>query len=75
MNVLKQQYNKQLERYYRGIRYMENNPKALENQKYISAISEIMDNLDILIKEIEKQGYTMTDTEILNGFILEKWGN
>lgn len=72
MNVLKQQYNKQLERYYRGIRYMENNPKALENQKYISAISEIMDNLDILIKEIEKQGYTMTDTEILNGFILEK---
>lgn len=68
MKILKKEYNKQLTRYYKGVEYMENNPKEIDNSKYLKAISEIMDKLDIIIKELEKQGYTMSDTEVLNGF-------
>ena len=62
METYKVEYNKLLERYYNGCKYLEINKDEFE--KYSNLLLNIRDKLDIMIEK-----YNITDKEIiLNGF-------
>lgn len=68
MYDLKWNYNYNLNRYYNGCNYLENNPEKFD--KYIEELTSIKENLEILVSEIMKQ-QEVTEDEILGGFALE----
>lgn len=62
MEAYKIEYNKLLERYYNGCKYLEENRNEIE--KHLDLLLNIQNKLDIMIAK-----YNITDTEvILNGF-------
>ena len=62
MESYKVEYNKLLERYYNGCKYLETNQNEIE--KHLDLLLNIQNKLDIMIAK-----YNITDTEvILNGF-------
>lgn len=64
MEEYKLQYNKLLERYYNGCKYLETNPDEIE--KYLDLLLNIKKELNIII---EKNNITDKNI-ILNGFKL-----
>lgn len=62
MDNLKELYNHYLRRYYTGVNYIEQHLD--EADKYMPAILDLLDRINLLIKEIGN----MTDEEILGGF-------
>ena len=62
MEAYKIEYNKLLERYYNGCKYLEENRDEIE--KHLDLLLNIRNKLDIMITK-----YNITDNEIiLNGF-------
>lgn len=62
MDLYKEEYNKLLERYYNGCKYLKQNPSELEN--YLKLLLNILEKLNIIIEQ-----NNITDKEIiLNGF-------
>lgn len=62
MEAYKIEYNKLLERYYNGCKYLEKNRDEIE--KHLDLLLNIRNKLDIMITK-----YNITDNEIiLNGF-------
>lgn len=55
------EYNKTLERFENGVKYLQENPDKME--KLMPEVLKIMDKLDSMIDEFE-----MSDENILNGF-------
>ncbi len=62
MQKLKQEYNKTLQRYYNGCKYLEENRKEID--KYMPVLIELRDKLVEILKQIP----SATTEEILNGF-------
>ena len=62
MQKLKQEYNKTLQRYYNGSKYLEENRKEID--KYMPVLIELRDKLVEILKQIP----SATTEEILNGF-------
>lgn len=58
---LKQEYNKTLQRYYNGCKYIDEHIE--EADKYLPVITELLDKLNSILKKIPA-----TDEEVLNGF-------
>jgi hypothetical protein len=65
MSVLKDEYNKLLERYYNGCKYLENNRNEID--KYIYELLKIQNDLEDLLNKIQKTDKVNSD-EITNGF-------
>lgn len=62
MEIYKIEYNKLLERYYNGCKYLEENRNEIE--KHLDLLLNIQNKLDIMIEK-----YNITNSEIiLNGF-------
>ena len=62
MEAYKIEYNKLLERYYNGCKYLEENRDEIE--KHLDLLLNIQNKLDIMIEK-----YNIKDTNIiLNGF-------
>lgn len=62
METYKVEYNKLLERYYNGCKYLETNRDEIE--KHLDLLLNIQNKLDIMIEK-----YNIKDTNIiLNGF-------
>ena len=62
MDTYKVEYNKLLERYYNGCKYLETNRDEIE--KHLDLLLNIQNKLDIMIEK-----YNIKDTNIiLNGF-------
>lgn len=62
MEAYKTEYNKLLERYYNGCKYLEENPEKMN--EYLSLLLNIQNKLDIMIEK-----YNIKDEDIiLNGF-------
>jgi type II secretory ATPase GspE/PulE/Tfp pilus assembly ATPase PilB-like protein len=65
MSVLKDEYNKLLERYYNGCKYLENNRNEID--KYIYELLKIQNDLEDLLNKIQKTD-KVNSYEITNGF-------
>lgn len=65
---LKWNYNHYLNRYYNGCNYLQEHPNEFD--KYIKELTNIKENLEVLISEIMEQQEVIED-EILGGFALE----
>ena len=64
MEAYKVEYNKLLERYYNGCKYLETNQNEIE--KYLDLLLNIKQELNIMIEK-----YNITDKDvILNGYTL-----
>lgn len=62
MESYQEEYNKLLERYYNGCKYLEDNRDKID--EYLNLLLNIQKNLDIIIEK-----YNIKDPEIiLNGF-------
>lgn len=59
---LKQEYNKNLQRYYDGCNYLFNHPT--EWDKYLPVVKELLNKMNEILKEMPQA----TEEEILNGF-------
>lgn len=66
--ALKWNYNHNLNRYYNGCNYIEQNRE--DTNKFLPELLSIQENLEILLNEIMKYE-DVTEREILNGFNLE----
>ena len=66
MDKYKQEYNKLLERYYNGCKYIESHPD--EWDKYINVLIEMVNKLEEILNIIKSQNKNITNDEILNGF-------
>lgn len=62
---LKMKYNYILNRYYNGCNYVEGKPE--EFSKYIESIMNFKEELEKILKEIEKK-QEISEEEILGGF-------
>lgn len=62
----KKKYNKLLQRYYNGCKYLEENPNDFS--KYINNLLDIKEKLEKTLIEIQRQCGIVTDIEILEGF-------
>lgn len=69
MYDLKWNYNYNLNRYYNGCNYISANGENAD--KYYNELFDILDNLNLLLKEIMKEE-DITENEILNGFKINK---
>lgn len=68
LHELKWNYNHNLNRYYNGCNYIEQNKQ--DTDKYLAELLSIKENLEILLTEIMKNE-KVSEEEILNGFKLE----
>jgi hypothetical protein len=70
MSVLKQEYNKELENFYKAVNIMDDLTIPNEKKdKWEPRFKGLLANLNRLIHEIEKElGREVTEDEILNGF-------
>jgi hypothetical protein len=60
MEDYKIEYNKLLERYYNGCKYLEENRNEIE--KHLDLLLNIQNKLDIMIEK-----YNITDTDVILG--------
>lgn len=61
----KKQYNEMLERYYNGVKYLDDDTKKYEERlKFLPLLEEIMARLNKLLYKI----HDYTEKEILEGF-------
>ena len=67
---LKWNYNYLLKRYYKGCTYLEKNPEEID--KWKGALAEILEDMQLMIEELEKNEVHMTNQEILSGFKMEE---
>ncbi len=65
LEELKWNYNYNLGRYYKGVEYLEKNPKQFD--KWITELIEIKENIDTLLVEIMKY-QEVSEDEALTGF-------
>lgn len=65
---LKWNYNHNLNRYYNGCNYIEQNKQ--DTDKYLAELLSIKENLEIILTEI-MENEKVSEEEILNGFKLE----
>ncbi len=65
IQIIKQKYNYILNRYYNGCNYVEEKPE--EFSRYIETIMKFKEELEKLLKEIEKK-QEISEEEILGGF-------
>lgn len=68
LHELKWNYNHNLNRYYNGCNYIEQNKQYTD--KYLGELLSIKENLEILLTEI-MENEKVSEEEILNGFKLE----
>ena len=62
-------YNKVLKRYEKARAWLDDPARTeAEKNKYIGEFQKILGQLNQLIREAEKLGYTMTGKEIIEGF-------
>lgn len=67
---LKWNYNHLLTRYYKGCAYLEKNPNEIDRWK--GTLLEILEDMQLMIEELEKNGVYMTTQEILSGFKMDE---
>lgn len=65
LDKLKQEYNNNLERYYKGCKYCEENKDEID--RWMPELLKIVSNLEKLLDEIKKY-QTIKKEEILKGF-------
>lgn len=68
LHELKWNYNHNLNRYYNGCNYIEQNKQ--DTDKYLAELLSIKEDLEIILTEIMKNE-KVSEEEILNGFKLE----
>lgn len=68
IHELKWNYNYNLNRYYNGCNYIEQNKQ--DTDKYLAELLSIKEKLEILLTEI-MENERVSEEEILNGFKLE----
>lgn len=68
LHELKWNYNHNLNRYYNGCNYIEQNKQ--DTDKYLAELLSIKENLEIILTEI-MENEKVSEEEILNGFKLE----
>ena len=67
LDRLKQEYNYNLKRYYKGCKYIEEHKE--EEKKWLPEILRILDNMNELLKKIEKFE-DVESNQMLKGFSL-----
>lgn len=67
---LKWNYNHLLKRYYKGCAYLEKNPNEID--KWKETILEILEDMQLMIEELERNNIHMTSKEILSGFKMDE---
>ncbi|WIF95155.1 hypothetical protein [Caminicella sporogenes] len=69
MKTLKTKYNKVLRRYYKAVKWMDDEARTeAEINKYYGEFQKILEQLNAIIRELIKNGYKPTCNEILEGF-------
>lgn len=69
INELKQRYNNLIIRTYKAEKFFEKCKKE-DIDKNLIYLTKILNEMESITREIRKMGYTITDDEILGGFVI-----